>query len=228
MSFLRSAARWRREWRFFRLSSKSSTFNLLTIAFLIGLGGLASFLHLGSPVNAWRALNHLKKSWLSREILMFGLFGMSWLLALTFPGLGSLALALSGFGLVYSMAQVYRIKAVPAWNTWRTPSTFLLSAGTLGLTGVALGAAGQPAAAIPLLLLLAAQAGLLLSEPNRFQKAAGRLRLGLIGLAILAALGSLLAPSAARAWLTLPTFLLVLAQEMIGRWLSYEARQPVL
>jgi anaerobic dimethyl sulfoxide reductase subunit B (iron-sulfur subunit) len=211
----------------FSLFLRLSIFNLLAIAFLIGLGGLASFLHLGTPLNAWRSLNHLKKSWLSREILMFGLFAANWLFALGLPGMGKFLLALTGLGLVYSMAQVYRIKAVPAWNTWRTEAAFFLSAGTLGLTGVACGA-GLAEAAIPLLFLLAAQAGLILSAPNRLEKTADRLRLGLIGLAIFGAFGSLFAPGQAADWLTLPIFLLVLIQEIIGRWLFYEARQPVL
>ncbi len=93
---------------------------LIAIGGLIGLGGLASLLHLGTPKNAWRAAIHLRKSWLSREILMFGLFGISWLISLAMPGMGKLPLALCGLGLVYSMAMVYRLRSVPAWDTSRT------------------------------------------------------------------------------------------------------------
>ncbi|MDB9741629.1 dimethyl sulfoxide reductase anchor subunit [Akkermansiaceae bacterium] len=46
---------------------------LLACALILGGVGLcASFLHLGSPFGAWRVFLGLKKSWLSREILMFG------------------------------------------------------------------------------------------------------------------------------------------------------------
>jgi len=39
---------------------------ILLVAFLAALAGLAaSFLHLGRPSNAWRALRNLRASWLS-------------------------------------------------------------------------------------------------------------------------------------------------------------------
>jgi len=42
-------------------------------AVVLGKAGLfASFLHLGSPKGMWRVFLGLKKSWLSREVLMFG------------------------------------------------------------------------------------------------------------------------------------------------------------
>lgn len=49
------------------------------------------------------------------------------LVALLAPSAGHVALALSGIALVYSMAEVYRIDAVPGWNTWRTHASFALS-----------------------------------------------------------------------------------------------------
>ena len=85
---------------------------LITIGFLLGVGGIISFLHLGRPMNSWRALNHLRKSWLSREILLYGLFGLSWLLCWIVPGMGKLPLAIFGIGLVYSMARVYRLRSI--------------------------------------------------------------------------------------------------------------------
>jgi anaerobic dimethyl sulfoxide reductase subunit B len=194
---------------------------------LIGISALASLLHLGTPLNAWRALNHLKKSWLSREILMFGLFGASWLIALALPGMGKLPLALTGIGLVYSMSQVYRFKAAPAWNTWRTPAAFFLSAGTLGLTGITYGAK-MAEAWFPLGLLLAAKAWLALSGPPPAPKTAYRLRVGLLalGLAGTGILPVLTEPAAI--WLSFSISLLITVEEVLGRWLFYEARQPLL
>jgi anaerobic dimethyl sulfoxide reductase subunit C (anchor subunit) len=49
---------------------------LAVIGLLYGAGMLASFFHLGSPGRAWRALNNLRSSWLSREILFSGSFGL--------------------------------------------------------------------------------------------------------------------------------------------------------
>jgi anaerobic dimethyl sulfoxide reductase subunit B len=217
-----------------------SLFNLLAIGLLLGLGGLISFLHLGTKKNAWRALLHLRKSWLSREILVIGLFGASWLVSFAeywflntvYPSTWlrtgwSLITALLGIALVYSMTQVYRLRAAPAWNSWRTEAAFFLSAGTLGLTGVAFGA-GLASVAIPLSFLLLLEVGVLVSAPNWFEKTANRLRLGLSGLAMAGVLMSLFVPSQAGVWMMLPIFLLVVIQEIIGRWLFYEARVPAL
>jgi len=213
---------------FFQLS----TFNLLSIGFLLGLGGLISFLHLGTKKNAWRALNHLKKSWLSREILAIGLFGASWLVSFTEywilnTGYWLSLTALLGFGLVYSMTQVYRFKAAPAWNSWRTEAAFFLSAGVLGLTGVSLGV-GLASAWFPLWFLLAAEAGLALSGQDRAYETGYRTRgvciaLAMVGLGILP-----IVPEPARMWLSLPIFLLLFIEEVLGRWLFYEQRVPGL
>jgi formate dehydrogenase iron-sulfur subunit len=210
----------------------SSTFNLLTIGLLLGLGGLISFLHLGTKKNAWRAVLHLRKSWLSREILVIGLFGASWLAAFTEYWFLNTAYCLLvttplGIALVYSMTQVYRLRAAPAWDSWRTGAAFFLSAGTLGLTGIAFGT-GMGAVAIPLLFLLSAEAGMLVSARSWFEQTANRWRLGLSGLAMVGVLMSLFVPGQVGAWMIFPIFLLVVIEEIIGRWLFYESRVAVL
>jgi len=201
-----------------------SILTLAIIGGLIGIGGLASILHLGTPLNAWRALNHLKQSWLSRELLMCGLFGASWLVALALPGMGKLPLALTGLGLVYSMGQVYRIKAVPAWNTWQTEAAFWLSAGVLGLTGIGIGA-GFERVWFPLWAVLAAEAWLVFSGQEKVHETVGRLRvagiaLAMVGIGILPVVTEL-----AQLWLSLPLILLVLTEEALGRWLFYEQKK---
>ena len=48
---------------------------LCILAVIFGLTGLgSSVLHLGSPMGAWRAFLGLKTSWLSREIILFGVW----------------------------------------------------------------------------------------------------------------------------------------------------------
>ncbi len=188
---------------------------LAVIAGLIALSGLVSFLHLGAPWNAWRALNHLEKSWLSREILMFGLFGMSFLVVLAFPGMGKLPLALTGVGLVYSMARVYRLRAVLAWNSWRTNVGFFLSAGILGL------AAGRPG--FLLLALLAGQLVLVLSAGKNAHRWANRIRVALI-VAGMVGVGVMLLPGELHSRMSILIFLIVLAEEIIGRWQFYAGR----
>ena len=58
------------------VSSPLSATTQLTLAVLgLGFAGIgigSSILHLGSPLGAWRAFLGLKKSWLSREIVVFG------------------------------------------------------------------------------------------------------------------------------------------------------------
>lgn len=46
--------------------------------------------------------------------------------------------ALMGAVLVYAMSRVYRLRTVPAWDTWRTPVRFFLAAAVLGGLAAAL------------------------------------------------------------------------------------------
>ena len=209
---------------------------LVTIGGLIIASALVSLLHLGTPLNAWRALNHLKKSWLSREILMFGLFGGSWLVSLAMPGMGKLPLALCGIGLVHSMAQVYRLRSVPAWDTNRTLLAFTVSAlllGGLGLEVVNVSVyaveSGEPLMALVVAIGLIVALLLALAEQNQAYKTAGRLRLGLIGLGLVGTVGMHLVPNTVGRWIVIPIFLIILAEEALGRWFFYEhLRQRVL
>jgi DMSO reductase anchor subunit len=106
------------------------------------LGGLAlaaSTMHLGRPIHAYRAIKMWKRSWLSREVLMFGAFSNVAALyagALWFglPGselLGALTV-LFGIGGVTASAYIYRVPARPAWNTPYTLLQFNFTAALLG------------------------------------------------------------------------------------------------
>jgi DMSO reductase anchor subunit len=143
---------------------------LLAVGGLVGAAALASLLHLGTPRNAWRALSNLRASWLSREILLLTLFAAGWAVVAGMywvgPGPASARLVLTvvvsvaGAGLVYSMARVYRIRTVPAWDTWLTTASFFLTTGHLGGLTAALSVrlALGPTPAVQLLALLAATA----------------------------------------------------------------------
>ena len=76
----------------------------------------ASTLHLGRPIHAWRALKMWRRSWLSREVLLFSLFagGGNRLGGDRLP-LSPLA-ALFGFAGVTASAFIYLVPARPAWN----------------------------------------------------------------------------------------------------------------
>jgi anaerobic dimethyl sulfoxide reductase subunit B (iron-sulfur subunit) len=201
---------------------------LVLLGVLITSAGLGSLLHLGAPRNAWRAAVHLKKSWLSREILMFGLFGISWSIAFILPGMGKLPLAFCGIALVYSMAQVYRLRSIPAWDRGQTVLAFALSAvllGGFGLKIVALFAKTRtsvppldPVVTTGLLIALA----LSLTEQDQIHRTARKLRLGLIGLGLAGSLVTWIVPVLVGRWLLVPIFMIVLIEEGLGRWLFYE------
>lgn len=115
------------------------------LAALLGLG--ASFLHLGSPRNAWRALRNVRASWLSREVLLASLFAVSLAAAVLLrvrPGPAGLAAGFAeglagvlGAGLVTTMAGAYRLRTIPAWDRAATPLAFFGSALSLGTLSVA-------------------------------------------------------------------------------------------
>jgi anaerobic dimethyl sulfoxide reductase subunit C (anchor subunit) len=131
-----------------RLSDRA----LLVIGVLLILGLLASLLHLGDPLNAFRAVANLGSSWLSREIffgvlfaVLGGLFSiMQWRKISSFNVRTIVALlaGAAGLGLILSMASVYMLPTQPSWNTAATPilfftTTFLLGLLTIGATYVA-------------------------------------------------------------------------------------------
>jgi len=108
---------------------------------------LASVLHLGRPLYAYKALKMWKRSWLSREVLLFTLFsffgagfagsllavsqfGVSipYGIRLIFGGL----VALFGMVGIFASAKIYLVPARPSWNTVRTPLRFFLTGFILG------------------------------------------------------------------------------------------------
>jgi Fe-S-cluster-containing dehydrogenase component/DMSO reductase anchor subunit len=112
-----------------------------------GLALAASTLHLGRPAHAYRALRMWRRSWLSREVLLFAAFSgvaTAYAAALWF-GIGAgtaigAVTVLLGLAGVTASACIYRVPARPAWNTWYTLLQFNLTAAVLGpLFAAALG-----------------------------------------------------------------------------------------
>src|SRR5579883_2390020 len=83
----------------------------------------ASTLHLGRPIYAFRALRMWRRSWLSREVLLFSLFAGAAAVSVWVPGL-TLAAALLGAAGVTASACIYLVPARPAWNTRSTLADF--------------------------------------------------------------------------------------------------------
>jgi DMSO reductase anchor subunit len=136
--------------------------------FVAGLALAASTLHLGRPIHAYRALKMWRRSWLSREVLLFSAFSAvatvyaallalepaeagphvrewairSWGSALA-GSLGALTVVL-GLAGVTASAYIYRVPARPAWNTRLTLARFIVTAGVLGPLFAAAVGAGDP------------------------------------------------------------------------------------
>jgi DMSO reductase anchor subunit len=111
----------------------------------------ASTLHLGRPAHAYRALKMWRRSWISREVLLFTLFSLAatafgvalllhWRVATIF---GAITVALAAAG-VSASACIYRVPSRPAWNTRFTLLQFHLTALVLGPIFVAAVGAGSP------------------------------------------------------------------------------------
>ena len=119
---------------------------LIVLLAITGVALILSTTHLGRPAYAWRALKMWRRSWLSREVLLFTLFGLA-LSSATLAAVVSaihgkapspfqmpldwIAAALGVAGTVAS-ACIYLVPARPSWNMAHTPIDFLLTAGFLG------------------------------------------------------------------------------------------------
>jgi DMSO reductase anchor subunit len=101
-----------------RLLSLAATF--------AGVG--ASVLHLGQPRKAWRSFLGWRTSWLSREILCFGVFPALSLIPLLTP-----IAAVCGAGSVFCSAMIYHQTRRPFWHLKFTAWKFFGTALVLGL-----------------------------------------------------------------------------------------------
>jgi Fe-S-cluster-containing dehydrogenase component/DMSO reductase anchor subunit len=115
------------------------------VAIAFGLLALAtSVLHLGRPQYAFRAVIGLKHSWLSREIVAFGIFallaGVYAAANLTIPRFAgtsrvlAVAVAVTGIVGVLCSVFVYAVTRRALWSTAPTATRFLLTTAVLGLT----------------------------------------------------------------------------------------------
>ena len=219
----------------------------VTSLFVAMLALSASTLHLGRPIYAYRALKMWRRSWLSREVLLFSAFSavaclyaaalwMQWPVGVL---LGGLTLLL-GFGGVTASACIYRVPSRPAWNTPLTLVQFNLTALTLGPLFAAATVADSPrwlavaaaTAAGTQFVVLALKFFNLSGAETIEAKASSRLltttfRRVFITRGILLALGAIALPlftsQPVVLWLALG---LALAAETIGRYLFFVSAVP--
>ncbi|ATF93435.1 dimethyl sulfoxide reductase anchor subunit family protein [Cedecea neteri] len=120
-----------------RATRRRAELMMVVLWILMGVGFIASILHLGSPLRAFNSLNRLGSSALSNEIasgsVFFAVGGFWWLLTV----LGKMPQALSkvwavvtmilGVVFVWMMSRVYLIDTVPTWFSLWTPMNFFLT-----------------------------------------------------------------------------------------------------
>jgi len=127
----------------------SPTVGLFVALAVSGAALAAATLHLGRPIHAYRAMKMWRRSWLSREVVLFGAFShvAGGYVAATWFGLPGAAIAgglttVLGLAGVFASGRIYLVPSRPAWNTWRTVAQFMLTAAVLGpLVTTAAGAA---------------------------------------------------------------------------------------
>jgi formate dehydrogenase iron-sulfur subunit len=130
-----------------RANSTSFAFSILNAALIfVGIG--TSILHLGRPLQSWRAFMGVRRSWLSREILAFNALAFGVLLQLAagvLPffsmGYGLAALvfcSLTGAAALLSSIMVYVDTPRLFWNWKQTVPRFLGTTLLLGTAATAL------------------------------------------------------------------------------------------
>lgn len=127
---------------------------------LLGMGLIASSLHLANRVNAWRAFSGWRSSWLAREAiaaLVIWPVAALWLYG-AFAGWRRLEVVAGVLVLVvllctlWSTAMIYAcLRTIPRWHSWHTRAGFPLYACVSGgLLWWAVIAATDPARLVPL------------------------------------------------------------------------------
>jgi len=224
----------------------------LNIAALVSLavGGLAlaaSTMHLGRPIHAYRALKMWKRSWLSREVLLFGLFSKiafayAALLWLSWPGshfAGGLTV-FAGVAGVTASACIYLVRPRPAWRSRHTVAEFYLAGALLGpllAANLGLGArqwlisAAVVAAGLQLLNLLVKFLWLVSSDIFELKASArllsAQLRPLLLMRCVLLVVGGIVLPLQSQSAVSLAVaFATAFAGEILGRYLFFVSVVP--
>jgi DMSO reductase anchor subunit len=224
----------------------------LKVAALVSLtlGGLAlgaSTMHLGRPLFAYRALKMWRRSWLSREVLLFGVFSqiafgyaaMLWLGCSASSVVGALTV-LAGTAGVTASACIYIVRPRPAWRSNHTFGEFYLSGAILGpLLAAAVGLGARPllltativAAGLQLLNLATKFLWLVSSDIFELKASARLLSIQLRSLLLLRSalliVGGIILPLQSPSRAVLATALaLAFCGEIVGRYLFFVSVVP--
>jgi Fe-S-cluster-containing dehydrogenase component/DMSO reductase anchor subunit len=216
-----------------------------TVVCAVALG--IALLHLGRPVRAYRALKMWRRSWLSREALLFTAYlhvAAVYAAALSISSgaataIGAVAVLL-GLSAVMASARIYLVPSRPAWNSGRTVVHFFLTGALLGvLFTVATGnapAAGWRGVVVALSLGIAGITALAQHQHRRAGVIELRATAALVDTALahvvrwrfaLLALGGVALPllSAAPSVMTL-ALAFAIAGELLGRYVFFASAVP--
>src|SRR5215469_13329162 len=235
------AAVWRIQTAGFGTHRSAALFALFVA--IVALG--ASTFHLGRPIHAMRALKMWRRSWLSREVLLFTLFACAAtaysasLLALSAPGagLGALTVLLGAAG-VGASARLYLVPGRPAWNSPLTVLEFFSTVAVLGtainhelVPGESSGKAAVLLAGFCALIVLAGKLLRLRWTKGHELYASWQLLSSVLAnrlwlRALLLVLGASLAASAGHSWMRIAGLLSLIAGELLGRYLFFVSVVP--
>ena len=196
-------------------------------AALAGASLIGAMFHLGRPAVAYKALRNLRRSWLSREVLLLSTYAALAAVALVLPSFTTAAAVVGAAG-VFASARLYVVPGRPAWHTPLTIVRFFATAAALGpaLTGQ------RGVAAVGIVVAVTATAlnwlrlvrhdgqawrGSVRLELSWFRRwTVARLLTAALGTAALLAGGPLAV-----------AFVLLAASELVARWLFYVTVVPM-
>jgi DMSO reductase iron-sulfur subunit len=186
----------------------------------------ASLLHLGRPIHAWKAMRNLRRSWLSREVALFGAYATAATVAVAVPAVAPVAPVIGVAG-VFASARLYVVPGRPAWDSPLTVAQFGLTA---LVAGALVGGAPVLAGGLAALQLAVSLANLARLTLARTFESSGTVRLTLgwfrplFGLRVLAAAAGI---GLAAAGHTLGAFVPLALAEAINRYLFYVTVVPL-
>lgn len=208
---------------------------------LVALG--ASTLHLGRPIHAIRALKMWRRSWLSREVLLFTLFALAgatystaiWLNSRNAGWLGAVTVIVGLCG-VGASARLYLVPGRPAWNSPMTLAEFGSTTLVLGFCAADFLASSRPQPEVAWSIAFAlAVAGMKLTRLaiSRVHELHGSWQLlasvfsnHLLIRVVLMLAGIGFAALANNGWARIAVGALIFAEEIIGRYLFFVSVVP--
>lgn len=232
-------------WLLELLSAHAHRWAALVALAVAALALASSTLHLGRPIHAIRALKMWRRSWLSREVLLFTLFAgaaaaYSAALWMNLPKALLLGAVTVVFGIcgVGASARLYLVPGRPAWNSPFTILEFYLTAILLGSAGTNILAGALPLSRLATLcaglttLVVAGLKIVWLARSEVYERRGAYSLLftllsnHLLLRFLLLSAGLLMLPLAQSRWTAVPIALALIAGEFVSRYLFFVSVVP--